>query len=66
MKSLPMFFTIPRAMLLQTLRDALANNHLHAVCVAVGPDGVKVTPSAGIDRAHVEIFVKGFIAGFDS
>lgn len=52
------------ALPLDALRNALHAAHLPARVVAVGRDGVKVTPGKGISREAVESFVKGFVAGF--
>jgi hypothetical protein len=58
--------TVPPALSLNRLRDALHAAHLPAVVAPLGSDGVKVKPGAGIDRGRVEAFVRGFIAGFQS
>lgn len=58
--------TLPPAVPLNALRDALHNHHLPATVAPLGRDGVKVKPGQGIDRKTVEAFVKGFIAGFNA
>lgn len=59
-----MIAIVPPDLPLDSLRNALHAAHLPARVVAVGRDGVKVTPGQGISREAVESFVKGFIAGF--
>lgn len=58
--------TVPVALCLDALRNALHAAHLPATVAPMGRDGVKVKPGKGIDRKTVEAFVKGFIAGFSS
>ena len=64
--SLPLILTVPPALSLNRLRDALHAAHLPATVAPRGRDGVKVTPGAGICRKTVEAFVRGFVAGFES
>jgi hypothetical protein len=72
---LPVILTVPAAVSLNRLRDALHAAHLPATvapsgrpstATAPGLSGVKITPGRGIDRKLVAAFVRGFIAGFES
>jgi hypothetical protein len=58
--------TVPPALSLNRLRDALHAAHLPAVVAPLGKDGVKIKPGTGICRKSVEAFAKGFVAGFNS
>lgn len=58
--------TVPVALCLDALRNALHAAHLPATVTRYGRDGVKVKPGKGIPRPAVDAFVKGFVAGFSS
>ena len=59
-------FTVPRALRLNALRDALAAHHLPAVVKPHATDAIKVTPGEASLGPLVEAFINGFKAGFDS
>lgn len=58
--------TIPVALNIDALRDALHAAHLPATVKPLGRDGIKVTPGTGAAWPLVEAFINGFKAGFNS